>query len=114
MNHVVVFRVCGTRVVVDPAIVQVFAEDTVTFGNDTGGEVKLYLAAGGVLKGVRPMVALAIEEKSGGKGYDVIGEPGVYECAAHYKLKDRKGKVHTGFAVGASSPKIIILPPTHN
>jgi len=105
-NHVVkVFELAsGTHAVVDPGILWAAAGDTVEFHNDTAFQAKLLVAEGGVLDGVQSMQGKTVN-RGGVRGFTVLAAPsGVYEYVVAVKL--RKGS-HV-FAIGASTPKIII------
>jgi len=94
-----------------PGVRKVANGDTIVFHNRTGGPVKISVAADKVLKGVK-----ALEPKLVNNGkkrsFLVEAQDGTHELSVHYSYWDKqKKKRRTGFAVGASSPKIIIIKP---
>jgi plastocyanin len=96
----------GTHAVVDPGIAWVAAGDTVEFHNATAYQAKLLVAEGGLLDGVQSMQGKTINQ-DGLRGFTVLdAPPGVYEYVVSVKLR-RGNRV---FALGSSTPKIIIRP----
>jgi len=96
-----------------PGIRKVQTGDSIVFHNKTGGPVRISVAADKVLKGLKKLQPKLI--KTGGKKkVKVVAIEGTHELSIHYSYRDRQknNKLRTGFAIGASSPKIIIEPPT--
>jgi len=91
-----------------PGIRRVRTNDTIIFHNKTGGPIKISMAADGVLKGAKPLKPMLV--RNGLKrAFVVVATDGTHEFSVHYSYQDkRKKKRRTGFAIGASSPKIII------
>ena len=95
-----------------PGIRRVITGDSIIFHNRTGGPVKISLAADKVLQGVKKLTPKLINHGKKRK-FKVVAPEGTYEISAHYSYQDKKKKkLRTGFAIGASSPKIIVVPPT--
>ena len=93
-----------------PGIRKVRTGDTIEFHNSTGGQIKIYAADKGVLKGVGKLEQRVVN--NGKKGsFIVVATDGTHELSVHYRYKDKtkNDKLRTGFAIGASSPKIIIV-----
>ena len=98
-----------------PGIRKVKTGDTIIFANQTGGPVRIYAAASDILKRgktrecvKRPVPQLIKTDQE--MECTVEGSKGTYEFAMHYRYKDKTkdNKTRTGFAIGASSPKVII------
>ncbi len=96
----------GGHSVVDPGIVLAAAGDTIAFSNGTGYQVKLLFAEGGVLDGVQSMEGKVINADASRTFTVLAAPPEIYEYVVSVKLK--KGK--RVFAVGSSTPKIIVRP----
>ena len=91
-----------------PGIRRVRTGDTIIFHNKTGGPVKISMAADKVLKGAKPLKPMLINNGKK-RSFEVVAIEGTHEFSVHYSYWDkRKKKRRTGFAIGASSPKIII------
>ncbi len=91
-----------------PGIRRVRTGDTISFHNKTGGPVKISMAADKVLKGAKPLKPMLIN-KGQKRPFEVVATDGTHEFSVHYSYLDKqKKKRRTGFAIGASSPKIII------
>jgi plastocyanin len=103
-----VVKVCelasGTHAVVDPGILWAAPGDTVEFHNDTAFQAKVLVAEGGVLDGVQSMQGKTINTGVSRSFVVLSAPPGVYEYVVAVKLR-KGGRV---FALGASTPKIII------
>lgn len=94
-----------------PGIRKVATGDTITFHNTTGGPVKISAAADNVLKGVKPLTPKLIATGKK-RSFEVAAVDGTHELSVHYSYWDKqKKKRRTGFAIGASIPKIIIVRP---
>jgi hypothetical protein len=92
-----------------PGIRKVREGDTVIFHNRTGGPVNISVAADKVLKGVKPLKPKLIQNGKK-RAFEVVADSGTHEFSVHYSYWDkRKKRRRTGFAIGASSPKIIIV-----
>jgi len=93
-----------------PGIRKVRTGDTIEIHNSTGGQVKIYTADKGVLKGMGKLAPRVVNNGKTGS-FEVEATDGTHELAVHYRYKDKKknNKIRTGFAIGASSPKIIIV-----
>ena len=96
-----------------PGIRKVQTGDSITFHNKTGGPVRVSVAADKVFKGVKKLQPKLIN-KGTKKEFEVEAIDGTHELSVHYSYQDKKknNKRRTGFAIGASSPKIIVVPPT--
>jgi len=97
----------GFNAVVDPGIRIVDPGDKIKIHNDTTFQVKLLFAEGGLLIGVGSMQGKTIN--SGEIREFTVGSvyPDIYEYVVSVKLSGGKRV----FAVGASTPKIIVRPP---
>ena len=95
-----------------PGIRKVFTHDSIIFHNKTGGPVRISVAADKVLKGVKKLTPKLVSNGKK-KKFEVEATEGTHEISVHYSYKDKKkkNKLRTGFAIGASSPKIIIVRP---
>lgn len=109
-QHVVTisFFTSGSHALVDRPILTVSSQDTIEFQNSTTGPAELWFADDDVLDGLPPMPK---EIAAGGRQtFRVIAEPSddcaVYEYVVRVTLDNRRRV----FAVGASTPKIIIRP----
>ena len=93
-----------------PGIRKASTGDFIIYHNKTGGPVKISVAADNVLHGVKKLTPKLISHGKKRK-FKVVAPEGTYEISAHYSYKDKKkdNKLRTGFAIGASSPKIIIV-----
>ena len=97
-----------------PGIRRVRTGDTINFHNKTGGPVKISMAADNVLKGTKTLKPLKLLKpmlinQGQKKAFEVMATDGTHEFSVHYNYLDKqKKKRRTGFAIGASSPKIII------
>jgi len=92
-----------------PGIRKVRTGDTIIFHNKIGGPAKISVAADKVLKGVKPLKPQLIQNGKK-RAFEVVAESGTHEFSVHYSYWDkRKKRRRTGFAIGASSPKIIIV-----
>jgi hypothetical protein len=111
-NHRIDIQAFPPVAVVAPGIRKVAQGDTITFYNKTGGPVRILTAGDNVLKGVGSLSPKLISTGKNRK-FTVEASQGTHELAAHYKYKDKKkdNRVRSGFAVGASSPKIVVVPP---
>jgi plastocyanin len=101
----------GRHARVDPPILQVGAGDQVQFKQDTGSDAIIAFASGGVLVGVGSMEKQKLESNKP-RTFTVSGHAGagVHEYVVCVVL-DQQNHRHA-FAVGASTPKIIIRPTT--
>jgi len=83
--------------------------ETVVFKNAMDGDIKILMASDDVLNDLKELHKLHIKEGGTSKvlvAQDNIGE---HQYAAHYRYKDPETNKWLGaFAIGASSPKIII------
>jgi len=100
----VAFAVPGIRLVTNG--------DSVVFHNKTGGPVKISIAANNVLEGVKKLTPKLLNNGKK-REFKVVASEGTHELSLHYSYRDKKkkNKLRTGFAIGASSPKIIVVPP---
>jgi len=96
-----------------PGIRKVQTGDSIVFHNKTGGPVRISVAADKVLKGVKKLQPKLISEGRE-RQFEVEAVEGTHELSIHYNYRDKNknNKRRTGFAIGASSPKIIVVPPT--
>ena len=95
-----------------PGIRKAATGDSITFENNTGGPIQLSTAAENVLEGIGMLHPETID--IGGSMTCKVEAPlGTYELSVHYSYPDKtkNNKLRTGFAIGASSPKIIVVPP---
>ena len=112
-KHTIEIRAFPPVAVVAPGIRDVRRNDEITFVNQTGGPLRLFTAEDGVLKGIdrlHPQTVFTDKKRT----FKVGATEGTYELAIHYKydeMKKGRKKTRTGFALGASSPKIIVVPP---
>jgi hypothetical protein len=112
-KHTIEIRAFPPVAVVAPGIRDVCKGDEITFVNKTGGPLKIFTAEDKVFKGIGRLDPQNIYTKKN-KKFTVEASEGTYELAIHYKydeMKKGKKKTRTGFALGASSPKIIVVPP---
>jgi plastocyanin len=93
-----------------PGIRKAAPGDTITFVNNTGGTVRLSAAGSNVLKGIKRLQPVQIN-KGKKKTFTVLPKSGTHELSIHYNYTDENKRRRTGFAIGASSPKIVIVPP---
>jgi len=110
-RHIVSIEAIAPVAFAVPGIRKVEAGDFIEFQNRTGGPVRISVAADNVLKGVKKLQPKLI--KTGGKKkFTVVATGGTHELSLHYSYRDKKknNKLRTGFAIGASSPKIIVVP----
>ncbi len=114
-NHTIKIEAFPPVAVVAPGIRKASTGDTITFVNKTGGPVKISTADNHVLKGVDGLTPKPIATGKRRK-FTVEATKGTHELSVHYKYKDKtkNNRLRTGFAIGASSPKIIIVPPKKN
>ena len=94
-----------------PGIRKVRQGDYVIFDNKTGGEITVTMAANGVLDGMDKLDQKTLKHGPS-KPFRVKPDSGTHEISVHYEYteeKNEKKKLRTGFAIGASSPKIIIV-----
>lgn len=113
-NHKIEIKAFPPVAVVAPGIRDVCKGDKITFVNKTGGPLKIFTAEDDVFTGIKRLDPENIYT-SKDKTLTVDASEGTYELAIHYKydeVKKGKKKTRTGFAIGASSPKIIVVPPT--
>ncbi len=96
-----------------PGIRKVCTGDTVAFHNATSGTIKIRMAADDVLKGLEEENFVKVLSDRTSEQFEVLKDSGTHEISVHYSYKDKKkkNKLRTGFAIGASSPKIIIVRP---
>jgi hypothetical protein len=94
-----------------PGIRKVATGDSIIFHNKTGGPVKISVAADNVLQGVKKLTPKLVNNGMK-REFKVVAAEGTHELSVHYSYYDKtKKRTRTGFAIGASSPKIIITPP---
>ena len=92
-----------------PGIRKARGGDQVKFRNSTNGPIKIRMAASGVLKGLTQKRTVDVPPRKTSEPFDVVDSPGTHEYSVHYNYLDKqKKKRRTGFAIGASSPKVII------
>jgi len=93
-----------------PGVRKVSTGDSIIFHNKTGGPVKVSMAANNVLQGVERLAPKLINNGKKRK-FKVVATEGTHEISVHYSYRDKKknNRLRTGFAIGASSPKIIIV-----
>jgi hypothetical protein len=95
-----------------PGIRKACKGDIIKFDNQTGGPITVTLAADKVFKGVGKLGQKRINTGKTQK-FTVDADSGTHELSIHYRYFDTtKKKWRTGFAIGASSPKIVIVRPT--
>ena len=87
---------------------------TVTAGADQDlGPIEIRMAASGVLKGLTYNRKQVVGPGETSDPFELIATSGTHEYSVHYEYDDKKAhKTRSGFAIGASSPKIIVVPPT--
>jgi hypothetical protein len=87
--------------------------DFVVFENNTPGRVKITMASNKVLKGLKELEPLHVSGNNGqSKKFEVEKNLGSHDFSVHYKFRDPvTNEWRTGYAEGASSPKIIIVRP---
>ena len=109
-NHVIEIKAFPPVAVVAPGIRKVRTGDSIVFHNLTGGQIRIYAADKGVLKGVGKLESRVVNNGKTGT-FEIEATEGTHELSVHYRYKDKtkNDKLRTGFAVGASSPKIIIV-----
>jgi len=96
-----------------PGIRKACKGDIIEFDNQTGGPITVTLAADKVFKGFGKLSQNRINTGSK-RQFTVEADSGTHELSIHYRYYDTvKRRWRTGFAIGASSPKIVIVPPTH-
>jgi hypothetical protein len=96
-----------------PGIRKACKGDIIEFDNQTGGPITVTLAADRVFKGFGKLSQNRINTGKK-RQFTVDADSGTHELSIHYRYFDTaKRKWRTGFAIGASSPKIVIVPPTH-
>jgi len=97
-----------------PGIRKVRTGDSIIFHNKTGGPLKIFPAAGNVLDGVGKLTPNLVN-KGGTRKFKVVAVDGTHELSVHYSYwemrKKKRYKLRTGFAIGASSPKVVVIPP---
>lgn len=94
-----------------PGIRKACKGDTIEFDNQTGGPITVALAADNVFEGVERLSPKRINTGRKRK-FKVDADSGTHELSIHYRYFDTtKKKWRTGFAIGASSPKIVIVRP---
>jgi hypothetical protein len=111
-THTVTIEAIAPVAFAVPGIRKAFTGDSIIYHNKTGGPVKISVAADNVLQGVKKLTPKLVNNGKKRKFKVVAGE-GTYEISVHYSYRDKKknNKLRTGFALGASSPKIIIPRP---
>ena len=93
--------------VADPGIVIAVAGDLIEFTNLTGDDATLFIAEDGVLETVQPSVG-TILRRGEHQPYGVLPFPGTHEYQVRVTLSNRRQV----FAIGASTPRIIIRSAT--
>jgi len=97
---------------VDPGIITVDPLDTIEYVNETLQDAILLIAQAGILVGVNPGQGVPISPCRGGAGrrftVDGAAASGTYE----YQMLVTLGSGKRMFAIGASTPRIIIRPMT--
>jgi plastocyanin len=93
-----------SRAVVNPGILEVCTGDTVEFHNQTAHQTHLLFADRGLFDGNAPPNSNAIKTGMRRAFKVVCTTPGIYEYVVAVTLSDGKG----AFAIGASTPRIII------
>lgn len=97
-----------------PGIRKVQHGDLIVFDNQSGGQVTVTVAANTVLEGAAKLSHKQIN-KGKKRTFKVAAESGTHEFSIHSTSYDEEeAKTRTGFAIGASSPKIIIVPSTRH
>ncbi len=95
-----------------PGIRKACKGDTIEFDNQTGGPITVSMASKDVFQGVDKLTQKRINTGKARK-FKVDADSGTHELSIHYRYFDKgKKKWRTGFAIGASSPKIVIVRPT--
>jgi hypothetical protein len=95
-----------------PGIRKVEHGDTVRFKNSTRGPIEIRMAASGVLKGLTYSRKKQVDPGEISEPFEIVADSGTHEYSVHYEYEDAKAKkIRRGFAIGASSPKIIVVPP---
>jgi hypothetical protein len=97
-----------------PGVRKVVTGDFIVFHNKTGGPVRISVAADDVLTSAKKLKPMLISNGKKRK-FKVKAVAGTHELSIHYSYwemrKKERYKLRTGFAIGASSPKIIVVPP---
>jgi len=97
-----------------PGIRQVHNGDSLKFHNMTKGPIEVRMAARGVLTGLTNKTTKKILPGEFSPPFKVVGGLGTHEYSVHYEYEEKKygkTKTRTGFAIGASSPKVVVIPP---
>jgi hypothetical protein len=95
-----------------PGIRKAATGDTLRFKNGTNGPIEIRMAASGVLKGLTYNRKQVVGPGETSDPFELIATSGTHEYSVHYEYDDKKAhKTRSGFAIGASSPKIIVEPP---
>ena len=94
-----------------PGVLKVEKGDYIEVDNQTGARITVLLADNDVLVGTKKLTPKLVNNKQKRK-FKVKAESGTHELSIHYRYFDTaKKKFRAGFAVGASSPKIVVIPP---
>ena len=95
-----------------PGIRKARPDDSVRFSNKTNGPIIIRMAASSVLKGLTLNRTMSVAAGKISEPIKVVAKSGTHEYSVHYEYEDRTAKkTRRGFAIGASSPKIIIVRP---
>ena len=95
-----------------PGIRKVRHGDSLKFRNNTKGPIKIRMAASRVLNGLTQSKTEEVAAGGISDPFEVVATSGTHEYSVHYEYEDRVAKkTRRGFAIGASSPKIIVVPP---
>lgn len=94
--------------VVDPGIVLVDFRDTIQFYNQSTGNAIVLIAESGVLDPLQSGQGESIDPRSASGAFTVVATSGIHEYQVLVTLSNGKRV----FAIGASTPKIIIRSMT--
>lgn len=92
-----------------PPAPRISVGETVVFVNRTAGDIKILMASDEVLDDLKELQKLHVKPDEPSKVLVAQDNVGEHQYAAHCRYKDPDTKKWLGvFAIGASSPKIII------
>ena len=113
-SHIITVTSQPPVAVATPPILKVSQDDDVTFLNKTCGTIDIRMAAKGVLKGLGTTPTDLIDPNKSSGPYKVLADKGTHEISIHYQYMERRekgDKERAGFALGGSSPKVVVTPP---
>ena len=94
-----------------PGVLKANKGDFIEIENKTGARIIVFTADGGVLEDAERLQQKYVNKNQKRK-FKVEAVSGTHELSIHYRYYDAaKKKYRAGFAVGASSPKIVVIPP---